>query len=714
MKRFTFVLALTLFGVGLTFAESVRRDGAEVVAVADGFTFTEGPAVNARGDIYFVDDPQRKIYHWNVGDKKLTTFVEDSFHANGLYVDKDGNVIACEGGNGCVVSYTPDGKKSVIAGEFDGKRFNKPNDLWIDPRGGIYFTDPVYGREYKVVQGGEHVYYISPDRKSVKRVADDYVRPNGIVGTPDGKTLYITDEAARKVWRYDINDDATLTGKQFFAEPAIDGMTLDERGNVYITTDKVLVFDPTGKLIETIECPEVPANVCFGGPDRKTLFITARTHLYSLEMKVAGAKPSVASGDNWPQFGGPNRDNIADETNLLRVWNTPPRLLWTAENIGKTPKVSGYGSPAVVAGKIYIAGNVAEDESSARDVLYCLDLSTGKEIWQCDIAAGWNVTRKYEGERSTPTIDGDRAYVTTGYGVLVCVDLTKRAVLWRQDFGKDFNAAAPFWGMAESPVVDGEIVFACPGGAESAVVAYNKITGELVWKSPAISGPGDGNSDSGNTAVESSSYATGTVFTWRDRRFFATMTERHLILVNVRDGKIVATHTHRNDREVKANTPRYLGDGLVVIASGYGDGGTELLQLNDDAGAVKITSLWRQTKLDNNHGSIVAVDGHVYGSSHRYKGGTWVCLDIKTGDVKWEDRGIGLGTVIAADGMLYAMDETEGKVALIEATPTAYHECGRFTLPEGGQGKYWAHLVIASGKLLVRHDHFLYCYEIAR
>lgn len=272
-------------------AESLRRDGAEVVRVADGFTFTEGPAVDARGDIYFVDDPQRKIYHWSVADKKQTTFVEDSFHANGLYVHpKTGHLFACEGGTGCVVSYDPQGKKTVVASEFEGKRFNKPNDLWIDPAGGIYFTDPVYGRDYKDVQGGEHVYYIAPDRKSVKRVANDFERPNGIIGTPDGKVLYITDEKARKVWRYDIAADATLQNKRLFAEPAIDGMTLDEKGNVYITADKVLVFDSTGKLIETIVCPESPANVCFGGPDRRTLFMTARKGLYTLEMKVAGAR----------------------------------------------------------------------------------------------------------------------------------------------------------------------------------------------------------------------------------------------------------------------------------------------------------------------------------------------------------------------------------------------------------------------------------------
>ncbi len=207
-----------------------------------------------------------------------------------MYFDKDDNLIACEGGSGCVVSYNRAGQKTVIASEFEGKRFNKPNDLWIDPKGGIYFTDPVYGSEFKVVQGGEHVYYILPDRKTVIRVADDLQRPNGVVGTPDGKTLYVTDEKARTVWRYEIKDNGTLAGKTRFFSPTIDGMTLDSRGNVYITERLVIVVHPDGEEVQRIELPEMPANVCFAGPERKTLYMTARTSVYRIEMRVTAAK----------------------------------------------------------------------------------------------------------------------------------------------------------------------------------------------------------------------------------------------------------------------------------------------------------------------------------------------------------------------------------------------------------------------------------------
>lgn len=284
-------VAFALTSVSLSAEEeNLIAPGATVEKVVGGFGFTEGPAVDSKGDIYFVDDPNSKIYHWSVADKTLRVFVEKSEHANGMAFDKNDNLIACEGGTGCVVSYDRQGKRTVVAAEFDGKRFNKPNDLWIDPKGGIYFTDPVYGREFKDVQGGEHVYYILPDRSRTIRVVDDMRRPNGLVGTPDGKTLYITDEPARTVWRYAIKEDGTLDGKTLFAKPAVDGMALDDRGNVYVTESLIIVFDPQGKEIQRVKVPEVPANVCFGGPERKTLYITARTSLYKLEMNVGGAK----------------------------------------------------------------------------------------------------------------------------------------------------------------------------------------------------------------------------------------------------------------------------------------------------------------------------------------------------------------------------------------------------------------------------------------
>ena len=301
MKRITLCLLVFCFGIvanPVTAQQSLVAPGAAMVKLADGFGFTEGPASNSKGDVYFVDDPNCKIHFWSVSEKKLSTFVAESAHANGMFIDKNDNLYVCEGGTGSVVYYTPDGRRTVVANKFGARHFNKPNDLWIDPKGGIYFTDPVYGNNFHNVQGGEHVYYVLPDRSKVIRVIEvtgkegEFVKPNGIVGTPDGKLLYVVDINGKTVYRYNIQPDGTLTDKHPFASPyVVDGMTIDEKGNVYLTDDEVVVYSPEGKAIERIKVPERPSNVCFGGPDRKTLFITARTGFYSIEMNVKGVKP---------------------------------------------------------------------------------------------------------------------------------------------------------------------------------------------------------------------------------------------------------------------------------------------------------------------------------------------------------------------------------------------------------------------------------------
>ena len=301
MKRITFLPLFLCLGIVTepSQAQSLIAPGAEVVKLAGGFGFTEGPTANAKGDVYFVDDPNCKIHVWSVSKKQCSVFVADSAHANGMYFDKNGILYVCEGGTSSVVSYTPNGKRTVVANKFGNRHFNKPNDLWIDPKGGIYFTDPSYGQEFPVVQGGEHVYYILPDRSKVIRVIEvtgkegEFVKPNGIVGTPDGKLLYVADIDGKMIYRYNIQRDGTLTGKHPFAPVSCDGMTIDEKGNVYLTDmekSDVPIYSPDGKEIMRIKPPEHPANVCFGGKNFKTLFITAVTGFYSIEMNVRGAK----------------------------------------------------------------------------------------------------------------------------------------------------------------------------------------------------------------------------------------------------------------------------------------------------------------------------------------------------------------------------------------------------------------------------------------
>jgi gluconolactonase len=270
-----------------TDAERLVPPGAEVKRLADGFHFTEGPACDAEGDIYFSDIPNERIHKWSL-DGKLTTFRENTGRANGLYFDRHGNLLACEGGNRRLTSIAPDGEVTVLADNYQGRKLNSPNDLWIDPKGGVYFTDPRYGEQEGLEQDGFHVYYLSPDRKQLVRMVDDLVKPNGVVGTADGKLLYVADAGDGKTYVYCIRSDGALTDRKLIAPVGSDGMTLDEEGNLYLTRGVVHIYSPLGKKITTIEVPESPANVCFGGKDRRTLFITARTGFYAIGMGVRG------------------------------------------------------------------------------------------------------------------------------------------------------------------------------------------------------------------------------------------------------------------------------------------------------------------------------------------------------------------------------------------------------------------------------------------
>jgi len=270
----------------------VIAPGAKLEKLADQFRFTEGPAADLQGNVFFTDQPNDRILCWTV-DGKLRTFLQPAGRSNGLYFDGQGNLWACADAENQLWCIDPAGKVTVVVKDFEGKRLNGPNDLWIRPDGGLYFTDPFYRRPYwkrttKEIDV-EGVYFLSSDRKTLRRVADDLVRPNGLVGTPDGTWLYVADIGAGKTYRYRIQPDGTLTDKTLFCSMGSDGMTIDEQGNVYLTGKGVFVFNPQGKQIEHIQVPEPwTANVCFGGPDRKQLFITASTALYRLQMKVSG------------------------------------------------------------------------------------------------------------------------------------------------------------------------------------------------------------------------------------------------------------------------------------------------------------------------------------------------------------------------------------------------------------------------------------------
>ena len=289
------MLALALTPVLLSRAaeEGVLAPGAKLEKLSGEFNFTEGPTADAAGNVFFTDQPNDRILKWSI-EGKLSTFLQPAGRANGMFFDSQGNLIACADEKNELWSIAPDGKPTVLLKDYAGKTLNGPNDVWVLPDGGLYFTDPFYKRSWwkhdQMPQDGQHVYFLTPDRKKLARVTTDLKQPNGIIGTPDGKTLYVADIGARKTYSFQIQADGTLANKKLHCELGSDGMTLDSEGNLYLTGRGVSVFDSNGKRIEQINVPEPwTANVCFGGKDRQTLFITASKGLYAIRTRVKGA-----------------------------------------------------------------------------------------------------------------------------------------------------------------------------------------------------------------------------------------------------------------------------------------------------------------------------------------------------------------------------------------------------------------------------------------
>jgi gluconolactonase len=268
------------------------KPGAALEKLADGFLFTEGPTADNRGNVFFTDQPNDRILRWD-NKTGLTVYMEPAGRSNGLAFDSDGNLWSCADEKNELWKISPDKKVERVLNSFNGKLLNGPNDLWISPDGGVYFTDPFYKRSWwdhsDMPQEKQCVYYLKPDHKTLIRVAEDLRQPNGIVGTPDGKKLFVADIGGNKTWSYTINPDGTISDKTLFCEMGSDGMTIDSEGNIYMTGKGVTVFDKTGKKLGNIAVPEDwTANVCFGEKNLKCLYITASKGFYRIKMKVKG------------------------------------------------------------------------------------------------------------------------------------------------------------------------------------------------------------------------------------------------------------------------------------------------------------------------------------------------------------------------------------------------------------------------------------------
>lgn len=289
-------LTMSIAMNGFSQSSGIIAEGAKPQLISSQFSFTEGPAVDKKGNVYFTDQPNNKIWKYDTNGQ-LSVFMDKAGRSNGMYFDKKGNLITCADEHNEIWSISPDKKVTVLLKNYNGHVFNGPNDLWIDKKGGMYFTDPYFQRDYWERKSpdpemkGEKLYYLPKGKTEAILVDPEIKKPNGLIGTPDNKYLYVSDMGNRAIIRYDINVDGTLTNKKEFAKDLSDGMTIDNQGNVYLAGRGVIVYNSDGKKIEQIDVPaKWTANVCFGGKNMDTLFITASESVFILPMKVKGVK----------------------------------------------------------------------------------------------------------------------------------------------------------------------------------------------------------------------------------------------------------------------------------------------------------------------------------------------------------------------------------------------------------------------------------------
>ncbi|MBZ9631672.1 SMP-30/gluconolactonase/LRE family protein [Salegentibacter sp. LM13S] len=291
------LLLFLILALGLISCNSQKKlikEGRQPELISNDFEFTEGPASDAEGNVYFTDQPNNRIHRWSANDGSISVFMEDAGRANGLYFDYDGSLLAAADENSEIWKISPEKDVEVLIDSYEEDRLNGPNDLWIASDGGFYFTDPYYQRDYwerteREIEE-ERVYYVNLQGE-ISIGVEDLVKPNGIIGTPDGKKLYIADIGDNKTYSYKINPDGSLSDKKLFTELGSDGMTIDSGGNIYLTGNGVTIFDKSGKKIQHIPIDkDWTANVTFGGKNQQTLFITAQESIYSLEMNVKGVR----------------------------------------------------------------------------------------------------------------------------------------------------------------------------------------------------------------------------------------------------------------------------------------------------------------------------------------------------------------------------------------------------------------------------------------
>lgn len=378
------------------------------------------------------------------------------------------------------------------------------------------------------------------------------------------------------------------------------------------------------------------------------------------------------------QWRGPNRDGIYNETGLLKQWpKNGPAMLWSNEELG-----NGHASVAVTKTRVFAAGTY--DETG---FIVAFDHS-GKQIWKTNYGKEW--TESFPGVRSAPLFYNDKVYTLSSFGALVCMDAEKGNILWQVNLMEAYDGENITWGYTENLLIDDNKLYCTPGGKNDNVLALNKDTGKLIWKSK-------GNS-------EKSAYCSPMIVKLANRKILVTHTESSIIGIDAADGKFLWSFSHPNEWSVQPNTPIY-HDGLLYCTSGYGQGGV-MLKLSPDGSSV--TEVWRNKLLDPKMGGMVLVNGRIYGSGDNNR--KWYCLDWKTGEMLFSSDMMKRGNVIYADGLLYCYDDG-GTMGLVEPGANDFKLISSFKVPLGDD-QHWAHPVIYDKKLYIRHGTALMVYDI--
>ena len=396
--------------------------------------------------------------------------------------------------------------------------------------------------------------------------------------------------------------------------------------------------------------------------------------------------PQMQAAD-WPQWRGADRTDVSRETGLMKSWpKDGPTRLWLYENAG-----NGYSSPAIADGKFYTMGTRDEFE-----ILLALDADTGKELWTANLGDVLE-NRWGGGPRATPTVDGDRVYAMTGPGVLTCLMRADGKILWQKKMS-ELGGEIPNWGYTESVLIDGDKVICTPGGIQGTMAALDKNSGKLIWQTKEF--------------TDGAQYASIVPAEIHGVRQYIQLTMMNLFGVDAKTGKVLWKSPWKGSTAV-IPTP-IVRDNHVYISAGYGVG-SKLIKIGADNG---VTIVYENRVMKNHHGGVILIGDHVYGHSD---GVGWVCQNFLTGEEVWSERpALGKGaTGSSTEGMLYCVDEGSGAVALIEASPKGWNEVSRFKLDpqtkiRSPQGRIWTHPVVSNGKLYLRDQDLIYCYDIRK